>query len=107
MECLNEYSGLFSLLAVVASVIVPFWIYRKQKKEQEKYYYMQKNDQEHFYNLQKKDQEHFYQKQQNDHLQDLQDEYEAIESTSMFPMSIADREFYGRKNYLDKKLRRK
>jgi preprotein translocase subunit YajC len=54
MEFLNEYSGLFSLLAVVASVIVPFWIYRKQKKEQEKYYYMQKNDQEHFYNLQKK-----------------------------------------------------
>lgn len=33
MELLNEYSGLFSLLAVVASVIVPFWIYRKQKKE--------------------------------------------------------------------------
>lgn len=32
LECLNECSGLFSLLAVVASVIVPFWIYRKQKK---------------------------------------------------------------------------
>lgn len=94
MELLNEYSGLFSLLAVVASVIVPFWIYRKQKKEQEKYYFMQKNDQE-----------HFYQKQQNDHLQDLRDEYEAIESTSMFPMSIADREFYGRKRFLEKKLR--
>lgn len=107
MEFLNEYSGLFSLLAVVASVIVPFWIYRKQKKEQEKYYFMQKNDQEHFYNLQKKDQEHFYQKQQNDHLQDLQDEYESIESTSMFPMSIADREFYGRKRFLEKKLGRK
>lgn len=107
MEILNEYSGLFSLLAVVASVIVPFWIYRKQKKEQEKYYYMQKNDQEHFYNLQKKDQEHFYQKQQNDHLQDLQDEYEAIESNSMFPMSLAEREFYGRKRFLEKKLRRK
>lgn len=107
MEFLNEYSGLFSLLAVVASVIVPFWIYRKQKKEQEKYYFMQKNDQEHFYNLQKKDQEHFYQMQQNDHLQDLGDEYEAIESTSMFPMSIADREFYGRKRFLEKKLGRK
>ena len=34
MECLNNYSGLLSLLAVVASVIVPFWIYRKQKKDQ-------------------------------------------------------------------------
>ena len=106
MEILNEYSGLFSLLAVVASVIVPFWIYRKQKKEQEKYYFMQKNDQEHFYNLQKKDQEHFYQKQQNDHLQDLQDEYEAIESTSIFPMSLAEREYYSRKNYLKNKLGR-
>ena len=95
------------MLAVVASVIVPFWIYRKQKKEQEKYYFMQKNDQEHFYNLQKKDQENFYQKQQNDHLQDLRDEYESIESTSMFPMSIADREFYGRKRFLEKKLRGK
>ena len=107
MEFFNEYSGLFSLLAVVVSVIVPFWIYRKQKKEQEKYYFMQKNDQEHFYNLHKKDQEHFYQKQQNDLLQDLRDEYESIESTSMFPMSIADREFYGRKRFLEKKLRRK
>lgn len=99
MEFLNEYSGLFSLLAVVASVVaivVSVVIFNKQKKEQEKYYYKQK-----------KDQEHFYQKQQNDHLQDLGDEYEAIESTSMFPMSIADREFYGRKRFLEKKLRRK
>ena len=109
MEFLNEYSGLFSLLAVVASVVaivVSVVIFNKQKKEQEKYYFMQKNDQEHFYNLQKKDQEHFYQKQQNDHLQDLQDEYEAIESNSMFPMSLAEREYYGRKKYLEKKLRR-
>ena len=95
MEFLNEYSGLFSLLAVVASVIVPFWIYRKQKKEQEKYYFKQK-----------KDQEYFYLKQQQDHLQDLQDEYEAIESTSMFPMSLAEREYYSRKNYLKNKLGR-
>ena len=110
MEILNEYSGLFSLLAVVGSVVaivVSVVIFNKQKKEQEKYYYKQKNDQEHFYNLQKKDQEHFYQKQQNDHLQDLQDEYEAIESNSMFPMSLAEREFYGRKRFLEKKLGRK
>ena len=107
MELLNEYSGLFSLLAVVVSVIVPFWIYRKQKKEQEKYYYMQKNDQEHFYNLQKKDQEHFYQKQQNDHLQDLREEYDAMDENSQFPMTFEEREYYGRKRYLEKKLRRK
>lgn len=110
MGFFNEYSGLFSLLAVVASVVaivVSVVIFNKQKKEQEKYYYKQKKNQEHFYNLQKKDQEHFYQKQQNDHLQDLQDEYEAIESTSMFPMSHAEREFYGRKRFLEKKLGRK
>ena len=77
MECLNEYSGLFSLLAVVASVVaivVSVVIFNKQKK---------------------------------DHLQDLQDEYEAIEKTSIFPMSIAEKEYYSRKNYLEKKLRRK
>ena len=96
MEFLNEYSGLFSLLAVVASVIVPFWIYRKQKKEQEKYYYKQKNDQE-----------HFYQKQQNDHLQDLREEYDAMDENSQFPMTFEERGYYGRKRFLEKKLRRK
>lgn len=98
MEFLNEYSGLFSLLAVVASVVaivVSVVIFNKQKKEQEKYYYKQK-----------KDQEYFYLKQQQDHLQDLQDEYEAIESTSIFPMSLAEREYYSRKNYLKNKLGR-
>ena len=88
MECLNEYSGLFSLLAVVASIVsivVSVIIYRKQKK----------------------DQENFYQKQQNDLLQDLRDEYEAIESTSMFPMSLPERGYYGRKSFLEKKLGRK
>lgn len=98
MELLNEYSGLFSLLAVVASVVaivVSVVIFNKLKKVQEKYYYKQK-----------KDQEYFYLKQQQDHLQDLQDEYEAIESTSMFPMSLAEREYYSRKNYLKNKLGR-
>ena len=88
MEFLNEYSGLFSLLAVVASIVsivVSVIIYRKQKK----------------------DQENFYQKQQNDLLQDLRDEYEAIESTSMFPLSLAERGYYGRKSFLEKKLGRK
>ena len=88
MEFLNEYSGLFSLLAVVASIVsivVSVIIYRKQKK----------------------DQENFHQKQQNDLLQDLRDEYEAIESTSMFPMSLPERGYYGRKSFLEKKLGRK
>ena len=76
MECLNEYSGLFSLLAVVASVVaivVSVVIFNKQKK---------------------------------DHLQDLKDEYEAIESNSKFSMSLAEKEYYSRKNYLKNKLGR-
>ena len=79
----------------MVAIVVSVMIFNKQKKEQEKYYYKQK-----------KDQEYFYLKQQQDHLQDLQDEYEAIESNSMFPMSLAEREYYGRKKYLEKKLRR-
>ena len=82
-------------MASVVAIVVSVVIFNKQKKEQEKYYYKQK-----------KDQEYFYLKQQQDHLQDLQDEYEAIESTSMFPMSLAEREYYSRKNYLKNKLGR-
>ena len=77
MELLNEYSGLFSLLAVVASIVsigASVMIYRKQKKE---------------------------------HLQDLKDEYDAMEENSIFSMGLDEREYYGRKSYLEKKLRRK
>lgn len=77
MGLLNEYSGLFSLLAVVASVVaivVSVVIYRKQKKQQ---------------------------------LQDLLDEYEAMESNSKFPMSIAEREYIIHERCLQKKIRRK
>lgn len=31
MEALNEYSGLFSLLAVIAAVFIPIIIYYKEK----------------------------------------------------------------------------
>ena len=77
MECLNDFSGLFSLLAVVASVaaiVVSVVIYRKQKKQQ---------------------------------LQDLKDELEAIEECSAFPMGYNEREHFVRKSYLQKKLRSK
>ena len=76
MECLNEFSGLFSLLAVVTSVVaimVAVVIYRKQKKE---------------------------------HLQDLKDELDAMDENSVFPMGLAERKYYGRKSYLKKKLGR-
>ena len=107
MECLNEYSGLFSLLAVFAAVIVPVVIFRKQSKEQKMYYNKQKEDQELYYQKQKKDQELSYLKQKNDQLQDLKDEYEAMEDNSGFPMSFEERSYYGRRNYLEKKLGRK
>lgn len=77
MECLNEFSGLFSLLAVVTSVVaivVAVVIYRKQKQQQ---------------------------------LQDLKDELEAIEQYSALPMGHNEREHFVRKCYLQKKLGRK
>ena len=77
MECLNDFSVLFSLLAVVASVaaiVVSVVIYRKQKQQQ---------------------------------LQDLKDELEAIEECSAFPMGYNEREHFVRKSYLQKKLRSK
>lgn len=33
MEILNQYSGLFALLAVIAAVVVPVVLYKKQKKD--------------------------------------------------------------------------
>ena len=77
MECLNEFSGLFSLLAVVTSVVaivVAVVIYRKQKQQQQ---------------------------------QDLKDELEAIEQYSALPMGHNEREHFVRKSYLQKKLGRK
>lgn len=109
MDCLNEYSGLFSLLAVVISIVaivVSVVIFRKQKNAQMLYYNKQRQDQEHYYRKQKEDQEQSYLKQKKDQLQDLRDEFEAMETNSMFPMSFEERAYYGRKKYLEKKLGR-
>lgn len=38
MEWLNYFSGLFALLALIASVVVPYVIYRKQKKDKQQDY---------------------------------------------------------------------
>lgn len=78
MELLNDYSGLFSLLAVVASVasvIVAVVIYCKQKKAQ---------------------------------MQDWQDEYEMLtKPRHPLEMNQELRERNGRIELLKKKLRRK
>ena len=34
MECLNQFAGLFSLLAVIAAVVVPIIIYRIQRRNE-------------------------------------------------------------------------
>jgi hypothetical protein len=34
MEVLNDYAGLFALLALIATVVVPIFIYKQQKKEE-------------------------------------------------------------------------
>lgn len=34
MDCLNHYSGLFSLLAVIAAVVVPIIIYKIQRRNE-------------------------------------------------------------------------
>ena len=34
MECLNKFAGLFSLLAVIAAVVVPIIIYRIQRRNE-------------------------------------------------------------------------
>ena len=34
METLNEYAGLFALLALIATVVVPIVLYKKQKKDE-------------------------------------------------------------------------
>ena len=36
MEFLNQYSGLFSLLAVLASIVIPIVLYKKEKRDQRK-----------------------------------------------------------------------
>lgn len=34
METLNNYAGLFALLALIATIVVPYIIYKWQKKEE-------------------------------------------------------------------------
>ena len=74
IDSLNDYAGLFSLLAVLTSVFVPYVIYKKGR---------------------------------NDERQALQDELEAREENSFFPMSIEEREYYAKNQVLRKKLNRK
>lgn len=74
MCCLNNYSGLFSLLAVIAAVVVPIVIYWKQCRDER---------------------------------QNAIDELNAMNDVSRFPMTDSQRNYYIRKEILEKKIKKK
>ncbi len=71
METLNNFAGLFSLLAVLAAIVVPIVLYKIERKHDR---------------------------------QAKQDELEAMNGTSRFPMSNDERLWYTRKHQLEKEL---
>ena len=73
IKSLNDYAGLFSLLAMIAAIIVPYCVYKKERNDRS-----------------------------NAERQAMQDELEAIEQNSRFPMSIEAREYFTKKR-LDRK----
>lgn len=73
IKSLNDYAGLFSLLAVLAAVYVPYVIYKKERKNEK---------------------------------QAMQNELDAMEHSSHFPMSMKRREYYTKKQILEKQLDR-
>ena len=85
-EILNQHSGLLSLLAVLAAVLVPFWIDRKQQKREK---------------IREK-------KRTENECQDLIDELSSIKDmdSSPFPLSDEMRAKHAKINYLKRKLDR-
>ena len=87
LDWINQNSGLFSLLAVIASVIVPIAIFKKQRKYDELKEERTKDE------IAKRE------------LQDAQNELDAMNEHSPFPYtSEIDRLIRARVNYLNKKL---
>ena len=78
IKSLNDYTGLLSLLAMIAAIIVPYCIYKKERNDRS-----------------------------NAERQAMQDELEAIDQNSRFPMSIEAREYFTKKHILEKRLDRK
>lgn len=74
IESLNNYAGLLSLLAVLAAIVVPCVIYKKER---------------------------------NDERQAMQDELEAMEDNSRFPMGMEERKYFTKKETLKKRINRK
>lgn len=90
LDWINQNSGLFSLLAVLAAVIVPIVIFRKQRKYDEL--------------KEKRTKDEIARRE----LQDAQDELNAMNEHSPFPYtSEIDRLIRARANYLNKRLNRR
>lgn len=90
LDWINQNSGLFSLLAVLAAVIVPIVIFRKQRKYDEL--------------KEKRTKDEIARRE----LQDAQDELNAMNEHSPFPYtSEIDRLIRARVNYLSKRLNRR
>ena len=66
---LNAYAGLFSLLAVIAAIVVPYAIYKKGRKDERRA---------------------------------MQDELDAMNDMSRFPMDTDSRNYYIRKSLLER-----
>lgn len=85
IEILNQYSGLFALLAVIAAVVVPVVLYKKQKKD---------------IALAEK-------KRKEEERQNAKDELDAMTEHSPFPMDDFTRAKHARISYLEKRLGRR
>lgn len=70
---LNAYAGLFSLLAVIAAIVVPYAIYKKGRKDER---------------------------------QAMQDELDAMNDMSRFPMDTDYRNYQIRKSVLEKGVKK-
>lgn len=77
IDFLNSCAGLFSFLAFLSAIIVPIVIYRKQRKDVIR-----------------------------DAKQDAQDQLDAMDEVSRFPINSAAHQHYAKKEYLRKKANR-
>ena len=106
LDWINQNSGLFSLLAVVASVIVPIAIFKKQHQHDED---AERKRDEKERLAEQRCIERELQAERNrikNEQQDLQDELASLNSHSAFPLSENERVIYSRKAYLNKRIER-
>jgi len=85
LQCLNDYSGLFAFLAVVVSIVIPFVIYKMQRKDE-----------------QIAELKRLIEDQRN-----VQDELDSFNAHSPFPMSEMERLKQSRISFLERRLSRK